>query len=242
MMTIGFLGYGEIGKAISKVYEQFPNDYEIFVRDLNKDEFEAVSTLDVLNVCIPFVSDLQFLTAVRAAIKNTAPTLVIIHATVPVGTTDKIENAVHSPVRGVHPNLFAGVCTFEKFVGSINPTIAIQAATHLQQLGLKVTILKNAKATELLKLLDTTYYGVCIEYHRFAKELCDKEDVPFNEVMTLANITYNEGYTKLDKSNVVRPVLYPPEGQLGGHCVEPNSLLLEKQYGTNILQHMRERN
>lgn len=240
MKQIGILGYGEVGKAIAKVYEQFPNEYKLFIRDFDRDDFKELPELDVLNVCIPYFSKDMFEGSLGLAIEDTIPELIIIHSTVPVGTSEEFK-AAHSPVRGVHPNLFEGIKTFVKYVGAADDYVGAEATKHLQELGLNVKRVKNSKTTELMKLLDTTYYGVCIEYHRFAKELCDKEDVDFEEVMTSANNTYNEGYTRLGKQNVVRPVLYPPTDMIGGHCVEQNSLLLQKQYGTNILYSMRAR-
>ena len=42
------------------------------------------------------------------------------------------------------------------------------------------------------------------------------------QVYTWANETYNQGYKELGKENVIRPVLFPPKGEIGGHCVVPN--------------------
>ena len=45
--------------------------------------------------------------------------------------------------------------------------------------------------------------------------------------MTKFNHTYNEGYKKLGKTYVVRPVLYPTD-KIGGHCIIPNAKLLPR--------------
>ena len=35
---------------------------------------------------------------------------------------------------------------------------------------------------------------------------------------------------KLGKKNVIRPVLFPPDKGIGGHCVVPNTEILKKYY------------
>ena len=53
-------------------------------------------------------------------------------------------------------------------------------------------------------------------------------------MFTKWQIGYNEGYTKLGKSNVCRPVLTPgvknEEGnrRIGGHCINSNCNILKK--------------
>ena len=47
--------------------------------------------------------------------------------------------------------------------------------------------------------------------------------------MTYYNQTYNEEYTTLNKSNVIRPVLVGGE-KIGGHCIIPNSYILKEHF------------
>jgi UDP-N-acetyl-D-mannosaminuronate dehydrogenase len=107
----------------------------------------------------------------------------------------------------------------------------------LEKLGLKTKVFYPSVTTELGKLLDTSYYGLCIAWHGEMKKISDKLGVNFEEVVTAFNKTYNEGYKKLGKSNVVRPVLYPPQktGGIGGHCVIPNAELLKKYFKSKAL-------
>ena len=58
-------------------------------------------------------------------------------------------------------------------------------------------------------------------------------DIPFDEVMSLYNQTYNDGYSKLGKINVIRPVLNPGN-KIGGHCVIPNLKLLVEHYNSPL--------
>lgn len=164
---------------------------------------------------------------VQKEIRAYKPKLVIIHSTVIPGTTKKIgKMAVHSPVRGTHPKLYEGIRTFVKYIGADDKKTGFLAQRHLESVGMNTKLFKKSATTELGKLLDTTYYGLCIAFHGEMKKFCDKLGVDFDNAIVDFNKTYNEGYTKLGMSHVARPVLYAPEGPIGGHCVIPNAELL----------------
>src|SRR5438128_906636 len=96
---IGILGYGEIGKAIAK-FNKNP-----LIKDLQRND--GLEHVDILHVCIPW-SD-NFVKIIKKEIKSIKPGLVIINSTVVPGTTKKISGmVVHSPIRGLHPNLHKG--------------------------------------------------------------------------------------------------------------------------------------
>jgi UDP-N-acetyl-D-mannosaminuronate dehydrogenase len=237
---IGFLGYGEIGQAVKKLYENSSSKFEFFIKDLDRND--GLEDVDVLNVAIPFNDAFNFIDVVKSEIISSKAKLVIIHSTVAVGTTRALKNflpnvaIVHSPCRGVHPNLYEGLLTFPKFIGSIEGNDSLAAAHHLSLLNVKTLVCENSETTELAKLLDTSYYGICIAYHGEAKKACEKFGANFEQVMTAYNHSYNEGYTKLGKPNVVRPVLSPPLDGIGGHCVVENAELLSKQFDSLALK------
>lgn len=226
---IGILGYGEIGKAVARFYES------PLIRDIDTNEF--VVNLDVLHVCIPFIDN--FYEIVSENITEYRPRLVIIHSTVGVGETkklyDRFGNVVHSPVRGVHPNLYEGIKTFVKYVGCDREDLGVLVSAHFNSIGIEKTkVCVPSATTELGKLLDTTYYGLCIAFHAYATKVCSSEKVKFEDVMTEFNTTYNEGYAKLGKSNVLRPVLKAPSDDvIGGHCVVPNANILKNIFGSD---------
>jgi len=235
--NIGILGFGEVGKAIYNVYES--NGFSPAVKDLDRQDSEFAD-LNVLNICIPFLNnfvEISFLT-IKDFVKKDG--VVIVHSTVAPGTTRKIEEELkknslsgisigQSPIRGIHPHLDEGIKTFTKFVGTNNPEAGFRIAKHFSEdLGLRVETFTPSESTELGKLLDTDYYAVCVAFHGYAKEWCDKYGVKFDDAVTAFNKSYNEGYTKLGKMNVVRPVLYPPQkdgGKIGGHCLIPNAII-----------------
>ena len=228
-MKIGIVGHGQVGQAVAKLYTEsdttntwFSFD-KILIYDPYQGMMDDISDVDILNVCIPYTKD--FISIVKDL--PTPNWYTVIHSTVPVGTTEKFGyKFLHSPVRGVHPNLYEGLKTFVKFIGG-DEQLAEAYSGHLKTLGIETHICKDAKTTELSKLADTTYYGLCIAFTSDMKKLCDEYDLDFMEVMTKYNNTYNEGYKKLGKPNVIRPVLYPTD-KIGGHCVITNAKLLPR--------------
>ncbi|MDP1689897.1 MAG: hypothetical protein Q8L52_01695 [bacterium] len=225
--NVGILGNGEIGSSLSKFFEN-PK-----IKDLNRDD--GLLGVEVLHICIPW-SD-NFIEIARKEIKEANPKLTIIHATVAPGTVKNIGGmVVHSPVRGVHPNLYEGIKTFVKYIGADSEDAAKMAEDHLNSLGIKTKTFYPSITTELGKILDTTYYGIVIAWHGEMKEICDKFGVDFEKAVTDFNKTYNEGYTKLDKKNVIRPVFYPPQFGKPKHCIVPNATILEKYYKSPIFE------
>lgn len=216
---VGILGYGEIGKAIAKFYRN-PK-----IKDVKRDD--GLKGIDILHVCIPWSG--RFVDIVKREIKSAKPKVTIIHSTIVPGTVKKIGGSVvHSPVRGIHPHLYKGIKTFVKYIGADNKKAAKLAEDHFKKLGIKTKTFYPSKTTELAKLLDTSYYGLIIAWHGEMEKVCKKLGVKFEDAVTDFNITYNKGYRNLGKHNVIRPVLFPPKGKIGGHCIVPNSKILKK--------------
>lgn len=228
---IGILGYGEVGQAVAKFYRA-PK-----IKDLKRDD--GLSGVEVLNICIPWSE--KFVNIVEKEIKNIKPKLTIIHSTVALGTTKQLSKkfkgaVVHSPIRGIHPNIYEGIKTFIKYIGTDDEHFGNIAQKHLTSLGIKTKIFIPSLTTELGKILDTTYYGLCIAWHGEMKKMCDKFNVDFEKTVSDFNRTYNEGYVKLGMSNVVRPVLLSPKGSIGGHCIIPNAEILKKYFGSLAIE------
>lgn len=230
---IGVLGYGEVGQAIAKFYG-LAGSPQVKIKDLNKDD--GLKGVDVLHICFPW-SD-KFIEITKKEIKEIRPKLTIIHSTVAPGATKKIidglprayRRIVHSPIRGIHPHLYEGIKTFVKYIGTDNKKAGEIAKRHLENLGIKTKLFMPSITTEIGKLLDTSYYGLVIAWHGEMNKICNKAGVNFDEAVKDFNLTYNEGYKKLDKLNVIRPVLYAPKNGIGGHCLISNAKILGKYY------------
>ena len=250
-MKIGILGYGEIGKAIHGLYSEDSSiarycrhgvEYQVFVKDLDFDE--GIRHCDYLHVCIPYSED--FVDQICECIEKENPKNVIIHSTVLVGTTRKIVeqsgliNICHAPVRGIHPNLNKGLKTFPMYLGydktkhRYPQEFIYETSILFDSLNVRTKIVDKFETSELAKIASTTYYGMCIAFHGEINSLCDEMGLNFEEVMTEWNKQYNDGYKRLEMNHVVRPVLTPPDGAIGGHCIIPNAKLLQEYVHYNI--------
>lgn len=226
------LGAGEVGQAL---YLVLSPHFDVSIRDKAGD---LAGQFDVLHVAYPPFK--EFIAATKQYIKLYKPSLVIVHSTVPVGMTSKLGSiAVHSPIRGMHtkdhhpgvvgsikpivagdPRTFAkSLSYFPKYFGGKD---AKRAAKYFERAGLVVHAFDKPETTELAKLLDTTYYAWNILFAKEVKHICDELGLDFDEVYTIPNVHYNEGYKKLGKGHVVRPVLKHIPGGIGGHCLIPN--------------------
>lgn len=222
------IGAGEVGTALFNVLKKH---YPTAIRDR---EDGLSGKFEVMHIAFPPHKD--FIKSVKKHIAVYEPRLVIVHSTVPVGTTKKIGTiAVHSPIRGVHPRLEKGIKTFVKYFGGPKAKLA---SKYFSDIGILTQVFKKSDATELLKILDTTYYGWNIVFAKEAKRIADKHGVDFSEIYTIPNTHYNEGYKKQGMHHVARPVLKHMPGPIGGHCVVPNADLLQS-WVTKIL---KERN
>lgn len=237
-LVVGILGVGEVGSSILSLVSK---KHTVFVRDVDKDSIKD-KKLDVLHVCIPYSKNFEKI--VVKNIKHNNPDLTIVESTVPIKTIENIfkivkKPIVHSPVRGFHTTMVSDLRKFVKFIGSPNPKFATQAKDYYFTLEINAQILSSSRATELGKLLDTTYYALCIAWHQEMERFCKKYDVNFQEAVTRFNKTYNEGY-KDSKPHVIRPVLTP--GFIGGHCLMPNIDLVKKSVDSLFLKAIEESN
>lgn len=212
------IGLGEIGKAIQKILNCDGTD-------IQKQEKQHY---DVIHICFPY-SD-KFIEETKKYQELFTPNLIIIHSTVPVGTSTKL-NAVHSPVRGKHPDLEGGIRTFVKYFGGEKSK---EAAKIFYDLGIAVSDNHSAETTEAMKIWDTTQYGLNILMEKEIKNFCEKNNVDFNIVYTEANKTYNEGYEKLGNPEYKKFILKHHDGKIGGHCVISNLDFLDSNIASLI--------
>lgn len=209
------IGKGEVGTALTKILRE---QYEVDTLDI--DSRLNLKQYDIIHICFPYSSN--FITDVKAYQEKHQPKYTIIHSTVPVGVSRQVD-ALHSPIRGIHPNLEQGIRTFVKFLSGKG---ASEVADYFRKAGIRVMLFDNQENSEALKLFDTEYYRVCIEFAQRVKQYCIDNKLSFSDVYRMGNLTYNEGYTKLGHPEFVRPVLEPIMTPIGGHCVMQNKKLL----------------
>lgn len=225
------VGAGEIGNSL---FDVFNCEYDCIIIDKdNVTNGITIIPFEIMHICFPY-SD-KFVDAVKEYQDKYKPKYTVIHSTVPVGTSDEL-GAVHSPAIGIHPHLGESLKTFTKFLGGKD---ASEVAQYFRRAGIKVYLTDFSDTTELMKIMSTTYYGMCIEYTKEVKRQCDEHMVPF-EMWTIWTDNYNKGYQKLGYPDYTRPNLVPMMTKIGGHCVSQNLELLDSPF-TEFLKEQNER-
>jgi hypothetical protein len=217
------IGGGEIGLSLRKVIK------DADIRDVD-DAPWLKTRYDILHICFPY-SD-KFVTYVKKYQRKYSPKYIVIHSTVPVGTTSRISLSYHSPVRGIHPHLERGLRTFVKYLAPKNKFLA----NYFKKSGITIKEVDNPRTTEAMKLWCTTQYGVNVAVEKLIYKWCIDNKVDFGIVYTDCNTTYNEGYKKMGFPKFSKYVLDHREGPIGGHCILPNCELLNEEVSKFILE------
>lgn len=225
-MKSAVIGLGETGSPLFEVLKvAYPDIIGIDAKTISMDKIEPVK-LDVLNICIPYSP--MFLNIVNNYQNIFKPELTIIHSTVPIGTTDQIRAAVHSPIMGKHDNMEESILKFRKWIGGRD---AYQAMKYLGYAGIQCICVSTSKETEALKLICLAKYGMSIAFAQYAKNICKDLGFGYADVIQW-DINYNSGVNPRLK----RPILSPPGKKIGGHCVTQNTKILNEQYPNKILE------
>jgi len=224
------IGYGEIGKSLEKVLWDYTPSI-VGKEGIIKGTFQE--QIDIMHICFSYSKEFE-----KEVIKyqdKYKPTYTVIHSTVAIGTSRKL-NAIHSPVIGIHPHLEESLTTFVKYLSGEK---ASEVADYFRRVGMKVYLFDNQETTELLKICDTTHYGLEIEYYKEIKRLCKKYNVPF-EAWTLWIRNYNLGYKLLGYPEYCKPELTPIMTEIKGHCVLPNCEFLDNDF-TKLIKKLNEK-
>jgi hypothetical protein len=239
------VGHGEIGSAVHSVVAESKEASSLLVVDppagYPLDE-ESFAKSDIVHVSIPFTAAFPAVAGKYFSMLQ-KDTLVVIHSTLPVGETRKLQAKfpglclVHSPVRGVHPNLHDSLKTFVKYFGATTRSAAERAAKHMGECGMPVKVLDTCENTEMIKLLSTTYYAKAVAFYKHTLKLVEdiNKDHPeyginFEDVLLHATEDYNKGYIAMGMPHVCRPELKVDHSEIGGHCLGPNAMLLWKDF------------
>lgn len=237
------IGLGEVGSSWFKILSE-NNNLDVTGIDIRRNKEKKTEGkkegASVLHACIPFVD--RFEKVISEYVERYTPNLVVVNTSCSVGSTRKLHDIVkvpmvHIPVRGVHPNIDKGIKTFVNAIGPIDGLSGKLAEGYLDFLGIRHETFNSPEETEMAKILDTSYYGWNILFAKQVFELCKEYGLDFNNVYKRFNETYNEGYTELGKTNVIRPVLIPPQifnkkigipnNRMNGHCVRINLEILK---------------
>jgi UDP-N-acetyl-D-mannosaminuronate dehydrogenase len=237
--TVLVVGLGEVGYALFKLLRE-SGKFTVYGFDIDRKRMRAVQQteiqkrVDTMHVCIPFLDQGEFVSAVTGYTLRFKPKLVIIDSTVMPGTTNEVRKhcsclVAHSPVRGMHKSsehMKWELKRWTKYVGGAGAKAGEAACKHFEKLGLRTKLLKSCTETELAKLFETTYRAWMItcfqEMHRVSRFF--KAD--FEEVTDFLADTHRVRFD--------RPLMFP--GVIGGHCLIPNVELLLRSHDSELLE------
>lgn len=235
MKSSVIVGMGEIGSSLYKILKPiYPNTYGIDTDKTKNIDIKTPSTVDILHICIRY-SD-NFLSIVNGYILKYKPKVIDVCTTVPVGTTELIsrEYACHSTTRGLHPNLQDGLKTIRKHIGG---KLSVELSDYFLKASVKCETHPLAKTTELLHILNNCHYGINLMFADEAQSLCRKYGVDYYDYMRYTE-SNNAGYVALGNPSKVRPILTPPNGKIGGHCLNMSAGLLEES-DTDLIKKLK---
>ena len=216
------VGLGEVGRPLLQVLQRVHR-----VEGVDLPAHDVTASVEFLHVCYP--AEIKDFTSITAGyVKRYRPEIVIIHSTVPLGTTREIGAlvavpVVHSPVRGKHTRMVEELTHYAKFIGAEQPAAAERAKAHFEAAGMKTRVLASPEATELAKLTETTYFGLLIAFAQDVNRMARSVDVSYDEVVSFFEEIGYLPHTRF----------FP--GVIGGHCVIPNIALLKRRFRSALL-------
>ena len=217
------VGLGEVGRPLLDVLKRAHRveGVDLPARDIS-------GPVEFLHVCYP--AEIKDFAAITAGyVKRYRPEVVIIHSTVPVGTTRAVGEllpvpVVHSPVRGKHARMVEELTHYVKFIGGEQPAVAERVAAHFEAAGMRTRVLGSPEATEVAKLTETTYFGLLIAF---------AQDV--DRMARAVGVSYDDVASYYDEIGYLPRVRYSP-GLIGGHCVMQNIALLKRRFRSQLLE------
>lgn len=215
------LGAGEIGRAIHAVLE---SHYPAFLYDILPDGAAHVGNCQFLHICFPYGP--TFKSEVERYKDMFRPAHIVVHSTVPVGTCSDFDFMVtHSPVRGKHYDMVRSLRTYTKFFGGED---ADAPAQLFLRIGVPVAIFDDSNATEMAKILETSFLGLLVRWTQAVDVLARNNGLSFTEVWDKFTQTYNEKAEEMGQYKF--PILVPIHEKIGGHCVLPNLVFLPDDF------------
>lgn len=218
--TIVIGSKGEIGKALIEVFSPY---YRVVQKDA--EPLTGLCILEgplVMQVAIPY-SD-QFVEIVNNYASEYKPNIIIIHSTVPAGTCRKLQEKVgktpvfHSPIRGRHSMLTKAIRSYalcysgkSKIAGKFFTSAALKTEYY----G------KDWETTELAKVFSLVHYAMLIDMAKDFETICKSWGVDYDVAVKKWTKSFNRGIKAIEKDQLSRPIITPPTGKIGGHCVLP---------------------
>jgi len=247
--TIGIIGYGFVGRAVSQLSEVYEvNIYDPFVEQYSSLENKNASYLsDYVVVCVPTptnsdgslelglvdscVSEWSTKNRNSLDLKN-KESILIIKSTIEPGTIKKLSRK-HNTKKIVHnPEFLTQRTAMEDFrnpveviVGGEDPKV-VDSVLNLYR-GYYVSGDRepkyygtSSKMAELVKITRNSFYAVKVSYFNEIKELCTKIDVDYKQFREI--FTLGGDHPWISKQHTQVP---GPDGKVGfgGACLPKDS-------------------
>lgn len=225
------IGLGEVGKAhfdvLSRVY------CDIYWKDVGDDVYDAhgkivnIQSFDLMLVATQCDPDNmgKFTDMVIDYDTKFNPSIIDILTTTPPTTAEKLQTILGKPVckstiRGMHGDV-RGLASFlldiPKHIGGEDEAVETLARFY-STAGIECVTHSKARATELFHELNNSDYGVAVMKAQENYDLCRAFGVDYMEYLEYKK-TNNSGFIKAGYPSKVSPILTPPNGPIGGHCV-----------------------
>jgi len=223
------VGLGEVGGPLSN---HLARTSTVIRKDI--DPIEWTGPVDVMHVSYRYRGP-DYIDVTLDYIAEYQPQLTLIHSTVLPGTTRSIATTAgvavaYSPIRGKHHRMIEDLVEFRKWVAAPEASWRDDAASCLRDSGMDVNTFDSTEGLELAKLLETSYFGLLIAWAQEMERYCRGLGAEYDEVMKfMSDISY------------LPPVVFRP-GHIGGHCVMPNSEILNALRRSPFLQTMTDSN
>jgi len=235
-------GLGEIGLPILKILSKKENivGYDLNEKLMDEKKFNKFNDIPTsfLHIAIPVTK--KFDSNLIKLSKKFQPECIVIHSTIPPGTTEKIQKKLDCPlifsaIRGVHKRMSKDMKRYTKFFALSNSAPkkewAIKSfSKKMKNCGIKTKLMSTPETLELAKILcDTTYLGWLINYSQITNVIAKNFGVDYDEMWTFSD--------EIHKFLGNRPKMYP--GYIGGHCVIPNLELINNKT-LNLIKEMND--
>ena len=196
---------------------------------------EIPRPINYLHIAIPYTSN--FTNIVIEYIKKFSPEIVFIQL-LPQEQREKYSMLptnllpIHLYVANTQ-NMKRHLLFWSKWIVTIPQSIVEEAATHLREMGFKVKVYRGSPETlELAKLWETVYRAVMMaawqELHRITRR--------YQADLAIIAEFVGEVHEVLGD----RPIYFP--GYIGGHCLIPNTKILNKVHPSKLFDFMLESN
>jgi hypothetical protein len=230
MQTV-IVGMGEIGSAF---YDVLRTKYEVYGYDVieHKRQGKPRTFCDIAHICIPYND--SFIVAVEGCLVDLKPKEIIIHSSVPPGTTMKLQSRhpaalfAYSPFRGVHKRMGFDMLRYMKYwAGDKEPKLFVE---QMQKCKVPVKPWNDTPVSlELAKLwMDVTYYGWLIIFAQHTKVLAERFGVDEKKLWEFTD--------DIQRFLGNRPRMFSGDG-IGGHCVMQDKDLLNDAFLDAVFSH-----